>query len=325
MKILLVVLMMYSCSHTQKFQVIAHRGASGHMIEHTLEAAKLAYEMGADYIEPDLVLSKDNVLVVLHDIHIDTTTNVAKVYPDKIRDDGRYYAIDFTLKELKSLTLNRRINLKTGMPRYPQRPIHKQKKLSIPSFEQFIQLIQKLNNEHQRIVKIIPEIKAPEFHLKEGKDIVALTVKLLRKYGYEENQQAVIQCFYPPTLKRLKNEFQTKIPLLQLVAENSWQESSADYSTMLTENGLKKLASYAKYLGAWIPQLVNFSDRGVEVKNTVSMAKKYGLKIFPYTYRSEEIPTAFKNSDAYVKFIYHQLGVDGIFTDYPDHFVFSDK
>ena len=84
--------------------IIAHRGASGYLPEHTLEAAALAHAMGADYIEPDVVLSKDGIPVVLHDIHLDTVTNIARVFPDRKRPDGRYYALDFTLKELKPVS-----------------------------------------------------------------------------------------------------------------------------------------------------------------------------------------------------------------------------
>src|SRR5262245_10445554 len=79
--------------------VIAHRGASGYLPEHTLEAAAMAHAMGADFIEQDVVLTKDDQAIVLHDIHLETVTNVAKTFPQRARPDGRYYAIDFTLSE----------------------------------------------------------------------------------------------------------------------------------------------------------------------------------------------------------------------------------
>src|SRR5687767_9176819 len=96
--------------------VIAHRGASGYLPEHTLEAAAYAHALGADFIEQDVVLSKDDVLVVTHDIHVDTTTDVAARYPDRKRADGRYYAIDFTWEELKALRVHERVNETTGQP-----------------------------------------------------------------------------------------------------------------------------------------------------------------------------------------------------------------
>ena len=79
--------------------VIAHRGASGYLPEHSLPAIAMAYTWGVDYIEPDIVLTKDSKPIVLHDIYLDTTTNVSTLYPEKVRDDGRFYAIDFTLKQ----------------------------------------------------------------------------------------------------------------------------------------------------------------------------------------------------------------------------------
>jgi len=94
--------------------VIAHRGASGYLPEHTLEAKSLAFAMGADFIEQDVVLSKDNIPLVLHDIHLDTVTDVAARYLDHRRDDGRFFAADFTLAEIKTLKANERIDLKTG-------------------------------------------------------------------------------------------------------------------------------------------------------------------------------------------------------------------
>ena len=94
--------------------VIAHRGASGYLPEHTLPAIAMAHGQGADYLEQDLVLSKDGVPMVLHDIHIDTVSDVAKRFPDRRRADGRYYALDFTVAELKQLAVSERFDPKTG-------------------------------------------------------------------------------------------------------------------------------------------------------------------------------------------------------------------
>ena len=99
--------------------VIAHRGASGYLPEHTLPAIAMAHAMGADYLEQDVVLSKDDVPIVLHDIHIDTVTDVARRFPDRKRADGRYYAIDFTVAELKQLPASERFDPRTGRRRVP--------------------------------------------------------------------------------------------------------------------------------------------------------------------------------------------------------------
>ena len=96
--------------------VIAHRGASGYLPEHTLAAVAMAHAMDADYVEQDVVLTKDAVPVVLHDIHIDAISDVAKRFPDRKREDGRYYAIDFTLAEIKQLKVTERFDPKNGQP-----------------------------------------------------------------------------------------------------------------------------------------------------------------------------------------------------------------
>jgi glycerophosphoryl diester phosphodiesterase len=127
--------------HATRPEVIAHRGASGYLPEHTLEAVALAYGMGADFIEQDLVLTKDGIPVVLHDIHIDTVTDVVQKFPDRKRDDGRYYAIDFTLAELKQLNAHERINHRTGQPSFPGRFPLNQSIFKIPTLEEELQFI----------------------------------------------------------------------------------------------------------------------------------------------------------------------------------------
>ncbi|MCA9216274.1 MAG: hypothetical protein KDB27_24565, partial [Planctomycetales bacterium] len=101
--------------------VIAHRGASGYLPEHTLPAKALAYGMGADFLEQDVVLSRDGVPIVLHDIHIDTVTDVAKKFPNRKRGDGRFYAIDFDVAELKTLDVVERFDAQTKKAVFPNR------------------------------------------------------------------------------------------------------------------------------------------------------------------------------------------------------------
>ena len=101
--------------------VIAHRGASGYLPEHTLAAKALAYGQGADFLEQDVVLSKDGVPVIFHDTHVDTTTDVAKKFPGRQRADGRFYALDLTVAELKQLNVTERFNPKTGKAVFPRR------------------------------------------------------------------------------------------------------------------------------------------------------------------------------------------------------------
>ena len=103
-----------ACAAEYRPAVAAHRGASGFLPEHTIEAKVMAYAMEPDYIEQDVVMTKDDQLVVMHDYTLDTTTDVAKKFPNRHRADGRYYAVDFTLEEIKSLIVTERFNPKTG-------------------------------------------------------------------------------------------------------------------------------------------------------------------------------------------------------------------
>src|SRR5512136_2030826 len=108
-------------AQTSKPVVIAHRGASGYLPEHTLEAKVLAHAMGANFLEQDVVLTTDDVPIVMHDIQLETISDVAQRFPDRKRANGHYYALDFTLAEIKQLHANERINPKTGRAAYPNR------------------------------------------------------------------------------------------------------------------------------------------------------------------------------------------------------------
>ena len=165
MKIFSIILLLLSpiARASNKTIVIAHRGASGYLPEHTLESASLAHNMGADFIEPDLVLSKDEVVVILHDIHLESTTNVKSLFPNRKREDGHWYAIDFTLAELKSLYVHERTQKSSTKAVFPKRfPVHLNI-FQIPTLDEFILLIHGLNKSRNKKIGIYPEIKNPFF------------------------------------------------------------------------------------------------------------------------------------------------------------------
>ena len=126
---ILLLLMMISCNFNQsketrsikKITVVAHRGASGYLPEHTLASKAMAHAMNADYIEQDIVLSKDDIPIVIHDILLDDVTNVLEKYPNRKREDGKYYVIDFTFEELKKLEVTERFDSKTGLQKDSKR------------------------------------------------------------------------------------------------------------------------------------------------------------------------------------------------------------
>ena len=335
--LLLIVAIITSCASRNK-TVIAHRGAPGYLPEHTLEGVAMAHAWGVDFIEPDVVITKDNKAVVLHDIHIDTTTNVVKLFPNRKRKDGRYYAVDFTLKEIKKLSVNERIDLKTGKQIFEKRFALGKSKFEVPTFIEFIELVQGLNKSTGREIGIYPEIKSPEFHQKEKKDITKIVFKILDKYGYnQKNANIFVQCFYPPTLKRLRTEFNAKMPLIALIADNEWKESSINYEELSTEKGIKELSSYVDGIGPYLKHLVrplpnsakkiNATEEPIEINfektELVDYAHKYGLKVHPYTHRIDSqdvgvLPKYFFVNEDFFDFLYNKVGVDGIFSDFGD-------
>ncbi len=161
--------------------VIAHRGASGYLPEHTLESKALAYGMGADYLEQDLVMTKDDQLVVMHDHFLDGITDVAERFPGRARPDGRYYVVDFTLDEVRSLRMTEPFQLVEGkqVPVYPARfPLWKSS-FKIHTFQEEIEMIQGLNKSTGKHIGIYPEIKAPWLFRHGGKDISRAVLNVL--------------------------------------------------------------------------------------------------------------------------------------------------
>jgi glycerophosphoryl diester phosphodiesterase len=299
--------------------VIAHRGAPGYLPEHTLEGVAMAHSWGVDFIEPDIVLTRDNKAVVLHDIHIDTTTNVKDVFKSRKRSDGRYYAIDFTLQELKQLRVSERFNHKTGKRVFPNRFPKTSISFKIPTFIEFIELVQGLNKSSKINVGIYPEIKSPEFHKKEGKDITKVVFNLMSEYGYNKKKSnSYIQCFFPPTLKRLKKEFKARMPLIFLIAENSWNESSVDYDYYRTEKGIKEISQYANGIGPYLKHLIKNTNGKISKSKLVQYAHSNNLLVHPYTHRSDSLPKQFSTNKKLFEFIYKEVRVDGVFSDFGD-------
>ncbi|MCF2949835.1 glycerophosphodiester phosphodiesterase [Paraglaciecola aquimarina] len=294
--------------------VIAHRGASGYLPEHTLESATLAYAQGADFIEQDLVVSKDNVLIVLHDIHLETVTNVEQKFPARNRKDGRYYAIDFTLAELKTLTVHER-QTKTGQLVFANR-YQGNSDLKIATFEQQIELIQQLNRQFSKNIGFYPEIKSPAWHKQQGVDISKLVLAVLRKHKLDNAHANIyLQCFDFAETKRLRHELKAKVKLVQLIAENDWLESPTDYEILKTSKGLKQIAQVAQGIGPWIPQIIDLKT--YQPTGLVEQAHKLGLTVHPYTFRQDALPEGL-NSQQALDLLFNKLKVDGVFSDFPD-------
>ena len=301
--------------------VIAHRGASAYLPEHTLAAKALAHEMGADYLEQDVVASRNDELVVLHDIYLDRVTDVAERFPARARDDGRYYVRDFDLDELRSLSVWERMNA-DGSAVYPGRYPAKSGEFRISTFAEELEFIKDLNTNSGRQVGIYPEIKRPAWHREEGIDIAPTFLRMILDAGYENFDDAVyIQCFDFAELRRLKVEFDCPFKLVQLIGENSWGEAETDFDFIRTAVGVAELAETVDAIGPWIPYLYELADNSPRPGDLLQRAHAAGLAVHPYTFRADELPPGFSSFEELVRFFVVDVGIDGLFTDFPDRVV----
>lgn len=303
--------------------VIAHRGASGYLPEHTLPAKALAHGMGADFLEQDVVLTRDAVPIVLHDILLDSTTDVATIFPDRARTDGHFYAIDFTLAEIRQLHAHERRapgdGDSTAFPaRFPAGP-----GLSgVPTLAEEIRLVEGLNRSRGMRTGMYIELKAPQFHTSAGMDIARAVLDVLEKAGLSAARDRVyLQCFDPPTLQYLRDTLQTSLPLIQLIGDNSWGENGdTDYDHLRTDEGLAETARYADGIGPWIRHIYTGRDADgkAAVTDLVARAHRAGLLVHPFTFRRDALPPGISNYRELLELFIGRIGVDGVFTDFPD-------
>ena len=320
-----LITIMSSNSYAQKI-VIAHRGASGYLPEHTLEAKAMAYAQGAHYIEQDLVMTSDNNLIVLHDITLDRTTDVDEKFPDRARSDGRYYAIDFTLEEIRNLNATEGFRTENGekVQELIQRfPLGKGS-FRVPTFKEEIEMIQGLNISTGRDVGIYPEIKQPAFHRQEGKDISTRVVEVLKEYGYTSKSSKVfLQTFDYEELCLIQKEIfpsvGIEVNLIMLIGNRT------DYPWMLESNGMFKLAYSADGIGPSYNLVVDRASEigDIRVTDLVTQAHGAGLTVHPYTFRAEPdaVPDYAGSFEELLDIHYFQANVDGLFTDFPDRAV----
>jgi glycerophosphoryl diester phosphodiesterase len=300
--------------------IIAHRGASGYLPEHTLAAKALAYGQGADFLEQDVVLSKDGVPVIFHDTHIDTTTDVAKKFPGRQRADGRFYALDFTVAELKQLNVTERFNPKTGKAAFPKRFPVGVGSFQVVTLEEEIQFIQALNRSTGCHVGLYPELKAPAWHRQEGRDLSAAVLPLLRKYGYDAKDSACyVQCFEYAEVRRLRGELGWKGKLIMLLGGKGKGPGETDFTYLQTDAGLAELAKIVDGIGPPIGSYVTGKTPAErKVTDLASRARKAGLKSHPYTLRADELPKCVASVDELLSALFTEAKVDGLFTDFPD-------
>ena len=300
--------------------IIAHRGACAYLPEHTLPAKALAYAMRADYLEQDVVATRDDQLVVLHDIHLDRVTDVAARFPGRARADGRYYVRDFDLEEIRSLGVTERLDAH-GRPIYPGRFPPHSGRFGIHTFAEELEFVNGLNRATGSSTGVYPEIKRPAWHREQGIDLGAAMLEVLAANGYVAPGDPVfVQCFDAVEVRRLREDLGCRLRLVQLIGDNSWGEADTDYDTLCTEQGLAALAQTADAIGPWVNRLyVPGADGGPPRSSGLTeAAHRAGLLVHPYTFRADDLAPGFRNFTAMVRYFCDDLGVDGLFTDFPD-------
>jgi glycerophosphoryl diester phosphodiesterase len=286
--------------------VIGHRGASGERPEHTLESYRLAIEEGADFVEPDLVMTKDGVLIARHEPEIGGTTNVADLpqFASRRRSqviDGEtmdgWFTEDFTLAEIKTLRARERL------PKIRPANVAFNDKFEVPTFEEILQLVAKENRDRRGAVGVYPETKHPQHFRQLGLPQEALLLTLLERHGYSKpGARVFIQSFDPSNLRMLRG--MTKLPLVQLL-ENELGD-------------LNVIAGYADAIGICKPLATAEGVRAAHAAN---------LTVHVWTFRAENefLPAELRvgaSVSARGKLAeeidrYLARGIDGLFTDHP--------
>ncbi|HDY82045.1 MAG: glycerophosphodiester phosphodiesterase [Gammaproteobacteria bacterium] len=311
--------------------VIAHRGASGYLPEHTLAAKALAHAMGAGFLEQDVVLSRDGIPVVLHDIHLDSTTNVAQRFATRARADGHFYAIDFSLEEIRQLQVHERSCLDAsggevavfpGRFPLPDRFTSDAGLFRIPTLAEEIDLIAGLDRSRNCSTGLYVELKSPNWHKAQGQNLAGAVLEVLEDKGYADRPgQVFLQCFDDKTLRHLRHDLKTALPLIQLISENDrGEDSEVDYDYLQTPRGLAYITSYADGIGPWLAHI--FKGRNEDgtacLSQLVAQAQAQGLLVHPYTFRRDELPEGITSFSELLDIFILQAGIDGLFTDFPD-------
>jgi len=320
--------------------VIGHRGAAGYRPEHTLASYELAARMGADLIEPDLVSTKDHVLVARHENEIGETTDVASRsqfagrHTSKVIDGSTqigWFTEDFTLAELKTLRAKERLPaMRQGNTMYDGR-------FQIPTFAEILALRERLGKELNREVGVYPETKHPTYFRSIGLDLEGPLVQQVRSAGLDRaNAPIFIQSFELTNLVDLRQQFGVSAPLIFLTSASGAPYDLAStgdpttYADLTTAAGLRSISGIVNGIGPDKSQIIACNPDGILAQPTTLVAEAHaaGLQVHPYTFRAENLflPADYQvGSDAMaygraideqVRFL--QTGIDGFFTDQCD-------
>ena len=320
--------------------IIGHRGTAGYLPDHTLEGYALAIELGADFVEPDLVATKDGFLIARHEPNLIGTTNVKDLPQfagrkrvaviDGFPEEG-FFASDFTLAEIRTLRAVQPLGERD--PRFNG-------KLGIPTLDEIIALVKRKSQDVGRTIGIYPETKHPTYHQSIGLALEDRLLETLKRAGWNKRESPVIiQSFETANLRYLRTK--TKVRLVQLVDANDINpDGSLDFTPpfdkpydwtvtgrsglfkdLLTPAGLAEVKTYADGIGPWKPYIMSQAGANLLPPTTlVADAHRAGLVVHPYTFRNEQRRLAANYAGnpvaEYLRF--YELGVDGLFSDFAD-------
>jgi glycerophosphoryl diester phosphodiesterase len=287
--------------------IIGHRGASGHRPEHTLASYRLAAMMGADFIEPDLVSTKDGVLIARHENEIGGTTDVAVKFPDRKRtkridgvDVTGWFTEDFTLAEIKTLRAKERLAFRS----------HEfDGQFDVPTFDEVIELAQKAGAEAGRAIGVYPETKHPTYFRSIGLSLEDRLLASLDRHGWNRRDSPVFIQSFEDNLRMLRTK--TRVRMIRLLEGET-----------PTDAELREIATYADGIGpnSHLVIPVDAERRVQPPTDLVRRAHAAGLLVHVWTLRAEPVflsPSYHGDFDAEFRH-FRDLGVDGIFTDFPD-------
>ena len=267
----------------------------------------MAHASGADFLEQDIVATRDRVALVFHDLYLDALTDVAARFPGRARPDGFHYCVDFDLAEIQTLALRERRVPDSGEPRYPGRFPPDAAGFRIPTLAEELAFIRGLNQSTGREAGVYPEIKDPAWHRREGVDLSAAVLADLDAAGYlAAGQKIFLQCFDADELQRLRRQLGAGLPMIQLL------------SSKQPDFDLAAISRYAQGIGPSLKLLVNFDEPGQPGTGLREAAAEAGLLVHPYTLRADDLPPGVASLEGLLDLLVGRLQVNGVFTDFPD-------
>ena len=311
--------------------VVAHRGASGYLPEHTLAAYRLAIELGADYVEPDVVMTRDGIPIARHESWLNATTDVASrpEFASRRRVqliggselDG-WFSEDFTLEEIRTLRATER------WPDLRPDSAAENGRHLVPTLQEVIDLLVEVETADGKRIGIYPELKQPEYFEERDLDVVGTVIATLHRNGYRsQDDPALIQSFESAALREAAKV--TDLRLMQLL----WSDEPSEIDSMLRPHALREVAAYADGIGVpkygFVIEPLADGPAGAPVgTGLVSDAHDAGLLVHVFTFRAENrfLPAQFRaaGGDAAKGDLAGELelfvsaGIDGFFIDQPE-------